>query len=164
MAVVVAAALACQNETSVSEPTQEVPAAAGRPTREELPKAVRPGLKSAMSRHAEQASALTRAVALGLREETVARATSLLDEARPAHPMPDDALSLNNRLPAALFERDEAFRAALVSLRKSADASNDDTVIAQFAGVLRACRDCHRSFGPPERAVRPADAGPNSTP
>lgn len=117
-----------------------------------LPRAVRPAFKAAMSRHAEYASMLTVSVALGAHEQTLENVDALLAEPRPAPAMADDPTTLNQVLPARLFELDEAFRAALGKLRGAAVAHDDELSITRLGSVLRACRNCHRAL----RTVSPA--------
>jgi hypothetical protein len=117
-----------------------------------LPRAVRPGVKAAMSRHAEQASTLTVSVALGSYEQTIEHVNTLLSEPRPAPPMADDLSSLNQILPARLFELDDAFRSALVKLRTAAETRDDELSITRLGAVVRACRNCHRNL----RSAAPA--------
>jgi hypothetical protein len=159
----VAGTAACRHgKTSVAPPEradQQSPPSYPEGT-QELPNVMRPGLRAAMGRHAEHASALTRAAALGLHEETVAHATSLLEEPKLARPLPDSTGTLNEELPPKLFEIDDAFRSALVGLREAANARDDELTITRFASVLRTCRDCHRSFAkPPDTPAEAGDAG-----
>jgi cytochrome c553 len=112
-----------------------------------LPRAVRPGIRAAMSRHAEQASALTVSVALGSYDQTAEHVDSLLAEPRLAPPSSDPSSTLNQLLPTQLFELDDRFRASLGRLRKAAQAHDDEQSIAQLGAVVRACRACHRALG-----------------
>ena len=148
--MVIAFALAGACEQRKAEP-ERLPETAGidvlETRSENVPEVMRPGLRSAMGRHAEQASALTRAVALGLDEDVAQHASALLGEPSAARPLPNEAASLNDELPPKLFEDSEALRSALVDLRSSASAHESVRIVDRFATVLRACRDCHRAFG-----------------
>jgi hypothetical protein len=138
LAVAVSFALgACGDRSLPSAKAQERSAPA-------LPRAVRPGIKAAMSRHAEQASSLAVSVALGSYEQTMEHVDALLAEPRPAPPLADDLSTLNQLLPARLLELDDAFRSALVKLRGAAEARDDDMSITRLGAVVRACRNCHR--------------------
>lgn len=131
---------ACDSVTSPSVQAQERGASA-------LPRVVRPGIKGAMSRHAEHASSLTVSVALGAYARTIEHVDALLAEPRPAPALADDPSTLNQVLPAQLFELDDAFRRALAKLRAAAEAHDDDLSILQLGATVRACRNCHRKLG-----------------
>ncbi len=114
---------------------------------EDLPHAVRPATKAAMSRHGEHASALTVSIALGSYDQTLEHVDALLSEPRPATPPPGDTSTLNELLPARYFELDDRFRSALQRLKRAAQDHDDDRSIAELGSVVRACRACHRAFG-----------------
>jgi len=104
-----------------------------------------------MSRHAEQASALTVSVALGAHDVTSRHATELLEEPSLVPPSEAEPGTLNQQLPAKFFALDEHFRAAVGDLRDAARARSDEQTRLQFGTVLQACRDCHRTFKNPTK-------------
>jgi hypothetical protein len=121
----------------------------------ELPKAAKPGVRQTMSRHAQHASALTQAVALGNDQVVVQEVRALLEEPRLARPLPGDD-TLNQELPPALFPLDDRFRSALEQLREAAARHDDEATLAGFGEVVRACRTCHEKLRPPQKADTPA--------
>lgn len=112
----------------------------------ELPHVMRPGLRAAMSRHAEHAAGLTVSVALGAHDQTERHLDELLSELRPAAPSPDDLSTLNQQLPAKWFALDADFRRALGKLREAVQARKEERILKELGAVMRACRACHREL------------------
>ncbi len=117
----------------------------------DLPHVMRRGFKGTMSRHAEQASALTVSVALGDHDATSRHATDLLEEPSLVAPSEADPGALNQQIPAKFFVLNEHFRVAVGKLRDAARARSDEQTRLQFGAVLQACRDCHRTFKNPTK-------------
>jgi hypothetical protein len=99
-----------------------------------------------MGRHAELASGLSVAVALGTHAEIERVTAELLAEPRPARPTGDDLSTLNQQLPAKLFALDDRFREALQELQTAAQARDEERTLTHHSAVIRACRTCHAAL------------------